>query len=247
MGLSNIQILEPKENLLLKLVTFVPEAHADALRRALFAAGCGHIGNYDACSYNLQGEGTFRAGAGTHPFCGKEGEMHSEAEVRIETILPVYKKSAVEQALVAAHPYEEPAYDFYPLANSWYRVGAGITGEFDHPRSAQDFLIEIKSAFEVGCVLHNRFAGSIKKVALCGGAGAFLLPKAIATGADAFVTGEIRYHDYFGHDNEILMAAMGHYESEQFTREIFYDLLHSRFPALRIEMTELNTNPIQYL
>ena len=247
MGLSHVEILEPRENSLLKLVTFVPVAHADGLREALFAAGCGCIGDYDACSYNLQGEGTFRAGEGTHPFCGQQGEMHSEPETRIETILPAYKKSAVEQALITAHPYEEPAYDFYPLANSWYGAGSGVTGEFDNPRSAGEFLAQIKQTFEVGCVLHNRFEGPIKKVALCGGAGAFLLPQAIAADADAFVTGEIRYHDYFGHDSEILMAAIGHYESEQFTREIFYDLLRSRFPALRIETTQLNTNPIQYL
>ena len=128
-GLQNIRILDPKENALLKLVTFVPAKMAGIVRQALFEAGCGCIGNYDACSYNVEGEGTFRAQEGTHPYCGKIGELHKEPETRIETILPAYLRSAVTKALLAVHPYEEPAYDFYPLANTWNQVGSGIIGE----------------------------------------------------------------------------------------------------------------------
>lgn len=247
-GLKNIRILSCKEDSLLKLVTFVPVEHAENVRRALFNAGCGNIGDYDSCSYNLEGEGTFRAQEGTHPFCGEIGELHIEKEIRIETILPSYKKSAVVRALIAEHPYEEPAFDFYPLKNSWTQAGAGVIGELECPETELDFLKRIKDIFEVGCIKHNELTGrSIRKVALCGGAGAFLLSDAISCNADVFITGEIRYHDYFGHENDILMAEIGHYESEQYTKEIFYSLLRGLFPDFGIQFSKINTNPIKYL
>ena len=234
-GLQNVQILEPKENALLKLVTFVPVKQAEQVRQALFNAGCGCIGN-------------FRAGEGTHPFCGKQGELHEEPEVRIETILPAFKKSAVVRALIAAHPYEEPAYDLYPLQNNWSQAGAGVVGELPTPEAEDDFLHRIKHTFEVGCVKHSRTNGRmIRKVALCGGAGAFLLPRAVASGADVFITGEVKYHDYFSYENSILVAEIGHYESEQYTKEIFYSIIREMFPSLSVSMTSVNTNPIKYL
>ncbi len=248
MGLKNLKVLEPKENSLVKLVTFVPNAQADRVREALFAAGCGSIGNYDSCSYNLKGEGTFRANEGTHPFCGTVGELHHEDEVRIETILPAYKKAEVVRALLSVHPYEEPAFDLYPLQNDWGQAGAGVVGELAEPETELEFLKRIKKIFEVGCVRHNKLTGrEIQKVALCGGAGAFLLPRAIRAGADVFVTGEIRYHDYFGHEDEILMAEIGHYESEQYTKEIFYSIIRDLFPNFALQMSKINTNPIKYL
>lgn len=139
-GLKNVRILEPKENQLLKLVTFVPKAQADEVRNALFEAGCSCIGNYDSCSYNLEGKGTFRAQPGTHPFCGEIGQLHEEHEVRIETVLPAFLKGKVQKALVEVHPYEEPAYDFYPLQNEWTQAGAGIIGELEEPETETDFL-----------------------------------------------------------------------------------------------------------
>ena len=248
MGLKNLKVLEPKENSLVKLVTFVPNAQADRVREALFAAGCGSIGNYDSCSYNLKGEGTFRANEGTHPFCGTIGELHHEDEVRIETILPTYKKAEVVRTLLSVHPYEEPAFDLYPLQNDWSQAGAGVVGELAEPETELEFLKRIKKIFEVGCVRHNKLTGrEIQKVALCGGAGAFLLPRAIRAGADVFVTGEIRYHDYFGHEDEILMAEIGHYESEQYTKEIFYSIIRDLFPNFALQMSKINTNPIKYL
>ena len=247
-GLKNLRILEPKEASLLKLVTFVPKGYEDKVRKAIFDAGCGCIGNYDSCSYNLEGNGTFRAQEGTNPFCGKIGELHVEPESRIETILPSFKQKAVEKALVAAHPYEEPAYDFYPLQNSWMQVGAGVVGELDEPETETDFLKRIKKIFEVGCVKHNSMNGRlIQTVALCGGAGAFLLPKAVGAHADVFITGEVKYHDYFYYENKILIAEIGHYESEQYTKEIFFSIIKDLFPSLEVEMTRVNTNPIKYL
>ena len=247
-GLKNVRILEPKGNGLMKLVTFVPFAQADAVRQALFSAGCGNIGNYDLCSYNLDGEGTFRAKAGTHPFCGTIGELHREGEVRIETILPSFKKTEAIKALLTAHPYEEPAFDLYPLQNDWKQAGAGIVGELEEPETELDFLKRIKKTFEVGCLRHNKLTGrEVQKVALCGGAGAFLLPQAIHSGADVFITGEIKYHDYFGHEKNILMAEIGHYESEQYTKEIFYSIIWDLFPNFALQLSKVNTNPIKYL
>ncbi len=247
-GLKNVQILEPKENSLLKLVTFVPSAQADTVRKALFNAGCGTIGNYDSCSYNTKGEGTFRAGEGTNPFCGSIGELHHEEEVRIETIVPAFRKAEATRALLAAHPYEEPAFDLYPLQNTWTQVGSGVVGELDTCESELEFLKRIKKTFEVGCLKHNKLSGrEIKKVALCGGAGSFLLPQAIRCGADVFITGEIKYHDYFGHEEEILMAEIGHYESEQYTKEIFYSIIREVCPNLVLQQSKVNTNPIKYL
>ena len=247
-GLSNVRVLEAKENALVKLVTFVPTAQAEDVRKALFAAGCGCIGNYDACSYNVEGEGTFRAQEGSHPFCGSIGELHTEKEVRIETVLPAYKKSEVIKALLSAHPYEEPAFDLYPLQNSWTQAGAGVIGELDTPETELEFLKRVKKIFEVGCLKHNKLTGrEIQTVALCGGAGAFLMPLAIRNGADVFITGEIKYHDYFGHDTDILLAEIGHYESEQYTKEIFCEIIQKKFPTFAIHSTQVDTNPINYL
>ena len=247
-GLKNVRVLEPKENSLVKLVTFVPTAHADGVREALFSAGCGTIGNYDSCSYNLDGEGTFRALKGAHPFCGNMEELHRESEIRIETILPAFRKAEAIRALMTAHPYEEPAFDIYPLQNAWAQAGSGIIGELDEPETELNFLKRIKKTFEVGCVRHNKLLGrEIQKVALCGGAGAFLLPQAIRNSADVFITGEIKYHDYFGHEEEILLAEIGHYESEQYTKEIFYSIIRDLFPNLVLQLSKVNTNPIKYL
>lgn len=247
-GLKNLRILEPKANQLLKLVTFIPEAQADEVRNALFAAGCGCIGNYDSCSYNLEGKGTFRAQPGTHPFCGEIGELHTEHEVRIETVLPAYLQGKVQKALIEAHPYEEPAYDFYPLQNEWAQAGSGLVGELEEPETETDFLRRVKKLFEVGCVKHSRMTGRlIQKVALCGGAGAFLLPKAVGAHADVFLTGEVKYHDYFSYENDILIAEIGHYESEQYTKDLLYSIIREKFPTLDVQLTRVNTNPIKYL
>ena len=247
-GLKNVRVLEAKENALLKLVTFVPATRAEEVRTALVSAGCGCIGNYDSCSYNVEGEGMFRALESANPYCGKIGELHVEKETRIETILPTYRKAEVIKALLAAHPYEEPAFDLYPLQNSWQQAGAGVIGELETPETELEFLKRIKKTFEVGCLKHNRLTGrEIQTVALCGGAGAFLMPLAIRNRADVFITGEIKYHDYFGHDTDILLAEIGHYESEQYTKEIFYTIIRDLFPNVEVQQSKINTNPIKYM
>ncbi len=247
-GLKNIRVLEPKENALLKLVTYVPLHQAEDVRRALFQAGCGCIGGYDSCSYNTEGEGTFRAGEGTHPYCGVVGKLHTEREVRIETILPAYRKAETMRALCAAHPYEEPAFDFYPLQNQWIQAGSGVIGELDEPQTELDFLHIVKKTFEVENLQYNKLCGrEIRTVALCGGAGAFLIPMAVRQRADVFMTGEIKYHEFFGREGEIMLVAIGHYESEQYTKELFYTLMRDMFPNLAVQQTKVNTNPIKYM
>ncbi len=247
-GLKDVEVLEPKEDGLLKLVTFVPPAQAEEVRNALFGVGCGCIGKYDLCSYNVAGEGTFQAGEGTHPFCGKPGERHTEREVRVETVLPAFRKAAALKALLAAHPYEEPAFDFYPLKNAWMGAGSGIIGRLDVPEAERDFLQRIKRTFEAGCVRHTRLSGRpVRTVALCGGAGAFLLPRAVSRGADVFLTGEVKYHEHLAYGNDILIAEIGHYESEQYTKELIYSIIREACPGLALRLTQVNTNPINYL
>ena len=248
LGLKRAQILSPKNEVLSKLVTFVPTAHADIVRNALSNAGCGQIGNYDSCTFNVSGNGTFRALDNANPFCGEVGELHTEPEVRIEIIFPSYLKGKVLAALLAAHPYEEVAFDVYALENTWKEVGAGVIAELDAPVDELTFLKQIKSTFNVGCVKHSAIRGKqIKRVAICGGSGGFLLSQAIGAGADLFLSAEIKYHDYFGKDDQILIADIGHYESEQFTIELFSELLTEACPDLKHYVTEVNTNPINYL
>ena len=247
LGLNNLRFLSPKEESLLKLVTFVPTAQADEVRQALFNAGCGCIGGYDSCSYNLAGEGTFRAGEGSNPFCGNIGELHREAEVRIETVLPTHLKGKAVSALLKAHPYEEPAYDLYPLKNKWMQAGSGLVGKLPDEMAVPEFLQLVKETFRAECVKFNNYTGkTVRTIALCGGGGAFLLPQAIGQGADAFLTGEFKYHDYFGHEEELLMVEIGHYESEQYTTEIFQSVIKEACPTLPVKMTSVHTNPIKY-
>jgi hypothetical protein len=233
---------------LLKLVTFVPSEHAETIRNALFNAGAGNIGSYDSCSFNVLGKGTFRAGEETDPFVGEIGELHTEGETRIETVLPVYKKTTVLRALLASHPYEEPAYDFYSLNNSWDRVGAGVVGELPAEEEEESFLHRIKTIFQLKTLKHSPFTGKmIREVALCGGSGAFLIPDAIAYGADVFLTGEAKYNDYYDVENRILLAILGHYESEHCTKEIFFDIISKKIPNFVPHFSNLNTNPVNYM
>lgn len=247
-GLTDVEILDPKADSLIKLVTFVPVGHAELLRQALFSAGAGGIGNYDSCSYNTEGIGTFRAGNDSDPFCGEKGMLHSEAETRIEVILPSFLKNRVLQTLKEVHPYEEPACDFIPLDNLWHHAGGGIVGFLPEPMMEIDFLKKLKKDFDAGCVKHSKFLNrKISKVALCGGSASFLIPNAIATGADIYITGEIKYHDFFGNDEKILLADIGHYESEQFTIQLIADIILKKEPAFVFQFTKVNTNPINYL
>lgn len=247
-GLQNVRILSPQKGVLLKLVTFVPENYADLVRNTLFNAGAGNIGNYDACSYNLKGEGTFRAHENCRPFCGEIGELHVENEIRIETVLPAYKKASITRALLSVHPYEEPVFDFYPLDNTWNQAGSGIVGELPEAENEQNFLLRMKDLFQVGCIKHSAFTGRpIREVAVCGGSGAFLIKDAVNYGADIFITGEARYNDFYDVEDRILLAVIGHYESEVCTKDIFYNIISKKFPTFAVHFSNVNSNPVKYL
>ncbi|MDR1644469.1 MAG: Nif3-like dinuclear metal center hexameric protein [Tannerellaceae bacterium] len=247
-GLRDMHILSPQKNILSKLVTFVPQSFAETVRQALFAAGAGHIGNYDACSFNLAGEGTFRPGANSQPFCGEAGKLHHEKEIRIETILPTFRQDEAIRALRSAHPYEEPAFDLYPLNNHWDAVGSGIVGELPEIEEAHPFLLRIKELFGPGCVKHSTPMGKpVRRVAFCSGSGAFLIPAAIASKADAFITGEARYNDFYDAEDNILLVVIGHYESEICTKDIFYRIISKKFPTFALHLSNVNSNPVKYL
>ncbi|MFW5644395.1 MAG: Nif3-like dinuclear metal center hexameric protein [Bacteroidota bacterium] len=248
LGLRDTGILLPVKGKLLKLVFFVPVDHAEAVRNAVFKPGAGVIGNYDHCSYNLEGKGSFRAGDESDPYIGEKGKIHFEDEIRVETIMPFHLKNKVVSALLKAHPYEEVAYDIYPLENEWDQVGMGMTGHFEEPMEEHDFLNAVKTVFNASCLKYTSLRDKkIQKVAVCGGSGSSLLSHAISSGSDAFVTGDFKYHQFFEADDKILIADIGHYESEQFTKELFYEELTKKFPKFAVRLSEVNTNPINYL
>ncbi len=247
LGIKNFSILSPKKNILKKLVTFCPVDHAGVVRDALFQNGCGNIGNYDECSFNTDGTGTFRGGENTKPFVGEKGKRHEEKEVRIETIFESFNEQKVIRALLASHPYEEVAYDLYPLSNSHQGVGSGMIGELASPMPETDFLRNLKSAMKTGIVRHTRLTGrEVLRVAVCGGSGSFLLNDAIRQGAQVFVTADFKYHQFFDAERKIVIADVGHYESEQFTKELIRDLLVKKFPTFAVRLSEVGTNPVNY-
>jgi dinuclear metal center YbgI/SA1388 family protein len=248
LNLRNVRVLVPLKNRLLKLVTFIPEPYLDKVRSAIFDAGAGAIGNYDQCGYTVSGTGSFRAGENSTPFVGDIGKIHFENEVRLETVLFSHLRASVIKALLAAHPYEEVAYDLYPLENDNIEAGLGCTGEFDKAIPELDFLKLVSGRFDAEGIRYSDLTGRpVKKVALCGGSGASFLSNAIGAGADAFVTADLKYHNFFDASNSILLVDAGHFESEKFTTEILYDLIIKKFPKFAVRFSETNTNPINYL
>ncbi len=247
LGLKTLQALDPKPGQLRKLVVFVPKDHAEAARNALFAAGAGHLGAYDQCSFSLNGTGTFRAGEGANPFVGKAGVRHAEAEERVEVVFRAPKQEAILGAMRGAHPYEEVAYDIYQLVNEDPAVGSGLLGEWDKPLGETAFLALLRSVFNLKAIRHTALLERpIRRVALCGGSGAFLLPRAKALGADAFVTGDLKYHQFFDAEGRLLLADIGHYGSEQFTMHLIQRRLGEVFPTFAVRLTEIVTDPIYH-
>ncbi len=246
--LKNVKTLSPLKNRLSKLVTYIPENHLDKVREAIFSAGAGVIGNYDQCSFTTQGTGSFRGGEGSNPFVGEKGKMHFENEIRFETVMFSHIRERVIKALLENHPYEEVAYDIYPLENENIEVGLGCVGEMPEPAGEKDFLRSIESVFSARGIRYSKLTGNkITKVALCGGSGGALLNDAIASGADAFITADVRYHSFFEAGNKMIVIDIGHYESEKFSVEILYDLIIKKFPTFALRFSEINTNPVNYL
>ena len=246
-GLSNTRVLAPKKNLLKKLYVFVPQDHAAVVRSAIFGAGAGHIGNYNECSFNTAGTGTFTPGPGSHPFTGKQGRHQNEAEIKIETIFPTWLEEKIVTAVKAVHPYEEVAYDLVPLANNYEKMGSGMLGDLPQALEEAAFLAHIRQVFAVPVIRHTALTGRmVKKVAICGGAGSFLISNAIAAGADVYVTADVKYHEFFDANGKLVIADIGHYESEQFTIALLAGILQEKFPTFAALKTGVKTNPVNY-
>ncbi|MPM15048.1 GTP cyclohydrolase 1 type 2 [bioreactor metagenome] len=241
--LSDVSVLDSVEGKLKKLVTFCPEAQSNALRNALFEAGTGYIGNYDSCSFNVSGFGTFRAGENANPFVGEKGAVHHEPEIRIETVFPVWNQTAVLSALFAFHPYEEVAFDIYNLENSWNGYGLGSVGVLKNPLDPSAFLDKIKSALKIKHLRHGRLLPDrITRVAVCGGAGASLISKAIQSGAQAYVTADLKYHDFQAADGRILLIDAGHFETEIFALSALKSLVSEILPNFAPQIISPESN-----
>jgi len=247
LGLKEIRPLRPLENKLYKLVTYVPSDYADRVRDAIFSAGAGVIGNYDLCSFNSSGFGTFRGNEESNPFAGEKGVMHREQEIRIETILLSHLRGRVIKALLEAHPYEEVAWDLFPLVNDYEMAGTGSIGTLPTPVEDKVFPELVARIFNAELIKHSQARGRfISKVAVCGGAGSSFIDNAIAADADAYITGEIRYHDFLNSSGSIFLVETGHYESEICSLEILYELLIKKFPTFALRFSEIKSNPINY-
>ena len=254
LGLVSTRILAPQTGTLARLTTYVPDQPtpdgqqlADQVLQALYAAGAGQVGNYRECSFQTPGLGTFTPGAGSQPTIGRENQPTALAETRLEVLLPLHRQAVVLAALRQAHPYEEVAYELVKLENQHQDVGAGMVGELPEAINPAAFRQLLKATLGVPVVKYTAFDKDIKKVALCGGAGSFLTGAALAAGADAYVTGDVKYHKFFAPEGRLMLCDVGHFESEQFTGEIFRDLLLAQFGrTFAVLFAETPTNPVQY-
>lgn len=247
LGLTNLKILAPKKEQLFKLVVFVPKENYLQVNKALFEAGAGELGNYSACHFRTEGIGAFEPNSSAQPFIGKIGVYEEVEELRIEYLVQNNKVGNVIQNLLATHPYEEVAYDLIPIANSDTTIGAGMIGELTQSMEEEEFLSHVKKTFQTGCIRHTHLLNkSIKRVAFCGGAGSFLLNEAKKQKADIFITGDYKYHEFFDAENQIVIADVGHFESEQYTSNLIADILNKKFTTFAVHLTGINTNPINY-
>lgn len=247
LGLKNVQILSKKNQLLNKIVVFCPVSYAEKVRNEMFENGAGSIGNYSECSFNSEGKGTFKAGETANPFVGEKNKLHLEEEVKIEVVAESFKINQIIDGMTKVHPYEEPAFDIYNLDNKT-NIGSGVISELDEAISEMEFLKLLKTTFKADGIRYTPLLNKkIQKVAICGGSGSFLLNDAIKAEADIFISADFKYHHFFDAEGKIIIADIGHYESEQFSVEIFYEILTKKITNFAVRLSEINTNPINYL
>lgn len=247
LGLESISVMSPINDSLRKISVFIPEGHVDAVRNVIFKAGAGRIGEYDFCSFNSEGTGTFRPGDNSDPFVGKKGEIHYEREIKSEIIVPKEILRNVEKKMIKAHPYEEPAYDIFPVENLNPLNGSGIIAKTKNSLKEEDFLSNLKEIFGSKIIRHSPLRNKqIKKVAICGGSGSFLIRNAKYFKADIFITADIKYHQFFEAEGDIVLADIGHYESEQFTKDLIYEIINKKNVNFAVHLSEVNTNPVNY-
>ncbi|MCF6294783.1 MAG: Nif3-like dinuclear metal center hexameric protein [Flavobacteriaceae bacterium] len=247
-GLINKQILIPQTGTIKKLTTYAPKEEADKLREALFNAGAGNIGNYNECSFNAEGIGTYKGNINSNPSKGKKGTLHFEPEIQISVTYAKHLESKIIKTLFKVHSYDEVAYEITTLENKNQHIGMGMIGELEKPMEEASFLNHLKSKMNTKCVRHSGLIGKpIQKVAVLGGSGSFAINEAKVAKADAFITADLKYHDFFAAENSILLADIGHYESEQFTKNILVAFLIKKMPNFAVVLSKTNTNPVKYL
>jgi len=246
-GLKNLKVLKSKQGTLLKLVTFIPRENSGDVLNALHKAGAGNIGDYKNCSFQILGEGTFMPTGNAQPYIGQANELEQVEEIRAEVIFPEHLSRKVLSALRESHPYEEVAYYLSKLENENQEVGSGMIGDLEKATEPFEFLKGLKIQMNAKLIRHTNPLKDIKRVAVCGGAGSFLLSSAIAQGADVFVSSDFKYHEFFDADNKIMIADIGHYESEQFTKDLLADVLKEKFTTFAIIFSSTVTNPISYI
>ena len=248
LGLKNMKTLIPKKGIIKKLTTYVPSQNADNLRNKLFEAGAGNIGNYDNCSFNTEGKGSYKGNENSNPTIGKKGELMFEKETCITVTFDSFLEGKILSVLFKNHPYEEVAYEIITLDNQNQHVGMGMIGELPSAMNEKDFLLFVKETFKTGCVRHSELLDKpIKKVAVLGGSGSFAIKNAMRAGADAYISADFKYHEFFKAEKRILLADVGHYESEQFTKNLLVDYLSKKISTFAIILSEKSTNPIHYI
>lgn len=247
LGLQNIHVLDPQKGRLKKLEVFVPAANKEGVLKALHDAGAGEIGNYSQCSFQSFGQGTFLPLDGAQPAIGKVNRREEVQEVKLEVLFPSHLEGGILRAMHQAHPYEEVAFFVFSLDNVHQEVGAGAIGEWASPKPTHEVLRQIQSVFQVPVIRHTALVHeSIQTVALCGGAGSFLVPKALAKRADLYISADFKYHEFFDAGDRMIIADIGHYESEQYTKDLIVTYLSKKFTNFAIHLSERQTNPINY-
>ena len=248
LGLINPKILVPKQNFIQKLVTYTIPENAEQRRNALFEVGAGKIGNYEDCSFNSQGIGTYMGNENSNPEIGERFEFVEAIEIKIEVVFEKHLQSKILKALFSNHVYEEIAYEIYDLQNAHQNIGLGMVGELGKPMNEKDFLHFVKEKMQCGSIRHSEFLGkTIQKVAVLGGSGSFAIKNAISVNADVFLTADLKYHQFYEAENQLLIADIGHFESERFTKNYIVDFLKKKIPNFAIIFSEENTNPVKYL
>ncbi len=247
LGLQNPRILAPKRGWLKKLITFVPQEQTSQVLDALGQAGAGQIGEYKNCSFRVTGTGTFQPSDAANPFIGEAGKLEEVPENRLEVIFPTPWESRILRALKESHPYEEVAYYLHALDNENQDLGSGAIGDLPQGIPSEKFPAYVQEKMELDLVRYTPLPGQmIKKVALCGGTGSFLLSAARSQGAQAFLSADFKYHEFFEAEGQIMITDIGHYESERFTSELLHDVLGKTFPDIPRFITEIHTNPVRY-
>lgn len=245
--LGNKQILIPQNKTIKKLTTYIPKNEAEQLRAVLFEIGAGSLGNYSDCSFNVEGYGTFKGNANSNPVKGEKNQQHTETETKISITYTKHLEAKVLKTLFKTHPYEEVAYEIITIENKNQNIGMGMLGEFKNPMNENQFLAHLKTKMNTGYIRHSAFLNKkIKKVAVLGGSGSFAIEAAKANGADAFVTADLKYHDFFTAENRIFLTDIGHYESEQFTKNLLVAFLTKKITNIAIILSQINTNPVKY-